>query len=270
MRKFLLTAFFVLLPVVLLPALPCSADAVDYAQQRIAITLAAEPPNLNSMETMDQTSGFVLAHVMEGLLQYDAQGRLAPGVAERWELRADGATFWLRRDAKWSDGKSVTAHDFVFAWKRIVTPATSSHYAGILFPIKNAQRINRGELPPETMGVRATNDYQLDVSFERPCPYFLGLTAYFIYDPVREDFFRSRGQRYAADADDMLYNGAFTVSRWVHGAQMTLTKNPQYWNRDAVSLQTIYITHMSIDPVSAHSLFKSGHIALTSIENEGP
>ena len=269
MRKFLLTAFFVLLPVVLLPALPCSADAVDYAQQRITITLAAEPPNLNSMETMDQTSGFVLAHVMEGLLQYDAQGRLAPGVAERWELRADGATFWLRRDAKWSDGKSVTAHDFVFAWKRIVTPATSSHYAGILFPIKNAQRINRGELPPETMGVRATNDYQLDVSFERPCPYFLGLTAYFIYDPVREDFFRSRGQRYAADADDMLYNGAFTVSRWVHGAQMTLTKNPHYWNRDAVSLQTIDIAHMSIDPVSAYSLFKSGDIALTIIENEG-
>lgn len=269
MRKFLLTAFFVLLPVVLLPALPCRAGAVDFGQQRITITLAAEPPNLNSMETMDQTSGFVLAHVMEGLLQYDAQGRLAPGVAERWQLRADGATFWLRRDAKWSDGKPVTAHDFVFAWKRIVAPATSSHYAGILFPIKNAQRINRGELPPETMGVRATSDFQLDVSFERPCPYFLGLTAYFIYDPVREDFFQSRGQRYAADAGDMLYNGAFTVSRWVHGAQMTLTKNPHYWNRDAVSLQTIDIVHMSIDPVSAYSLFKSGDIALTIIENEG-
>jgi oligopeptide transport system substrate-binding protein len=245
------------------------AAAIDYAHQTITITLAAEPPNLNSMETMDQTSGFVLTHVMEGLLQYDAQGRLAPGVAERWELRPDGATFWLRRDAKWSDGQPVTAHDFVFAWRRIVTPATSSHYAGILFPIRNAQRINRGELPPAAMGVRADGDFRLDVDFERPCPYFLGLTAYFIYAPVREDFHRTRGPRYAADAGDLLYNGAFTVSEWVHGARMTLTKNPYYWNRDSVHLQTIDIAYMSIDPVSAYSLFRSGDIAVTIIENEG-
>ncbi|MET0379487.1 MAG: peptide ABC transporter substrate-binding protein [Spongiibacteraceae bacterium] len=247
----------------------CAETAVDFDRQRITITLANEPPNLNSMETMDQTSGFVLAHVMEGLLQYDARGELAAGVAERWELRADGATFWLRRNARWSDGKPVTAHDFVFAWRRIVTPATASHYAGILFPIKNAQRISRGELPPTAMGVHATDDFRLDVEFERPCPYFLGLTAYFIYDPVREDFFNSRGPRYAAEAGDMIYNGAFTISRWVHGARMTLQKNPHYWNRAQVHLQQIDIPYFAIDPVSAYNLFKNENIALTILETEG-
>lgn len=244
-------------------------DAVDEAGQRIRIAMVAEPANLNSMKTTDPSiSGFILAHVMEGLLQYDERGALAPGVAERWELRDDGATFWLRRDARWSDGKAVTAHDFVFAWRQIVTPATASRYANVLFPIKNAERVRRGELPPTAFGAHAVGDYRLEVAFERPCPYFLGLTAYFIYNPVREDFYSSRGERYAGDATDLVYNGAFVLSRWVHGARLTLRRNPYYWDRGRVSLREIDIPYLTGDSAAAFNLFKAGNIAMAVLENE--
>ena len=257
----------------LLLCLLCSGaladDAVDAAGQRIRIAMLAEPANLDSTKSTDPSlSGFILAHVMEGLLQYDEHGRLAPGVAERWQLRDDGATFWLRRDARWSDGKPVTAHDFVFAWRRIVTPATASRYATILYPVKNAERIHRGELPPSAFGARAVDDYRLEVEFERPCPYFLGLTAYFVYDPVREDFYRSRGERYAGDAGDMLYNGAFVLRRWLHGARLTLSKNPWYWDRAHVFLNEIDIPYLTGDAGAAFNLFKAGNIAVAVVENE--
>ncbi|MET0379488.1 MAG: peptide ABC transporter substrate-binding protein [Spongiibacteraceae bacterium] len=243
-------------------------DAVDVKQQRIAIALAGEPPNLNSLVTTDQISNFILAHVMEGLLQYDQHGQLGAGVAERWELRADGATFWLRRNARWSDGKPVTAQDFAFAWRSAVAPATASQYAPALFPIANAERINRGELPPAQLGVRAVNAYKLEVKFERPCPYFLGLTATSTFYPVREDFFKQRGERYAADADDLLYNGAFALTRWVHGAQLTLDRNRMYWNRAQVHLQGIDVPYITSDANALFNLYKNGNIALAQLEPE--
>ncbi len=260
--------------VVIACALLCAAPllraerAIDVAAQRIRLSINSEPPNLNSLLTTDQISGFVLGHVMEGLLNYDERGELVAGVAQRWQLRETGATFWLRRDARWSDGRPVTARDFVFAWRQVVNPVTGSAYASALFPIKNAERINRGEMPSTALGVRAVDDYRLDVQFERPCPYFLGLTAFFTYYPVRADFYQKRGERYAADAGDMLYNGAFTLTRWVHGARLTLTKNPHYWDRDAVKLREIDIPYITGDPGANLNLYKDGSIALAMLDSE--
>lgn len=244
------------------------SEAVDARQQHITIALPSEPPNLNSLVTSDQISSFVLAHVMEGLLQYDQRGHLAAGVAERWQLRADGATFWLRRDARWSDGKPVTAADFIFAWRTVLTPTTGSPYAAALFPIKNAERINRGELPPTELGVRAVSATQIDVQFERPCPYFLGLTALFTYYPVREDFYHQRGARYGADASDLLFNGAFTLSRWVHGSHLTFVRNPAYWDSARVHLQQIDVPYFTSDANALFNLYKNGSIALAQLEPE--
>ena len=245
-----------------------AAGGVDIAAQRIRLMLKSEPPNLNSLVTTDAVSSFVLNHVMEGLLQYDERNRLVPGVAERWELRADGATFWLRADARWSDGRPVTAQDFVFAWQQVVAPATASPYAFIMTPVRNAQRVNRGELPPSALGVRATGERRLDVEFERPCPYFLGLSAFPTYFPVREDFYRQRGARYAADAGDLLFNGPFTLSRWHHGAHLTLQRNPNYWRRDRIRLQEIDIPFVSGDTGSAFNLFQERSIAMAQLDAE--
>ena len=87
--------------------------AVDFENNSITITLRQEPPQLDAGRSTDAASFSVLGHVMEGLISYDRKGQLIPGVAERWEIREDGATFWLREDSLWNDGQPVTAQDFV-------------------------------------------------------------------------------------------------------------------------------------------------------------
>src|SRR5687767_7801415 len=181
--------------------------AIDFETKTITTVLADEPPQLDSTRATDQISFFVLGHTMEGLLKYDASNRLVPGVAERWDIRPAGATFWLREDARWSDGQPVTAHDFVFAWRKVVDPQTASQYAFILYYLKNAEAINSKQMPPERLGVRAVSDRELEVEFERPVSFFDKLVAFGLYYPIRENFYASRNSRYGADTADLLFNG---------------------------------------------------------------
>jgi oligopeptide transport system substrate-binding protein len=242
--------------------------AFDFETKTITRVLAQEPPQLDTTRSTDQVSFFILGHVMEGLLRYDASNRLVPGVAERWEIGTDGATFWLREDARWSDGRPVTAHDFVFAWRKVVEPANASEYAFIMYYVKNAEAINSGELPVEMLGVRAAGDRVLEVEFERPVAFFDKLVAFGIYSPVRGDFYTSRAGRYGADASDLLYNGPFMMTRWVHGAHVRLEKNPHYWNRDAIQLNVIDMPYVTSDTNAWVNLFKDGAIVTATLGAE--
>ena len=233
---------------------------IDFENRAIVTSIRNEPPQLDSRRGTDTYSGMILGHAMEGLLRYDVNNELAPGVAERWEIRPDGATFWLRDNALWSDGKPVTANDFVFAWRTALDPALASRYAFIFYVIKNGEAINRGDLPIEALGVHATSDRVLDVEFENPVPYFDKLTAFVNYLPIREDFWATRGERYAADATDMLYNGPFMITSWVHGASMRMVKNPYYWDRDSIELNEINIAYMTSDAVARLNLYQDGSI----------
>ena len=242
--------------------------AIDFETKTITTVLADEPPQLDSTRATDQISFFVLGHTMEGLLKYDASDRLVPGVAERWDIRPEGATFWLRDDARWSDGQPVTAHDFVFAWRKVVDPQTASEYAFILFYLKNAEAINSKQMPPERLGVRAVSDRELEVEFERPVSFFDKLAAFGLYYPIREDFYASRKGRYGADTADLLFNGPFSVARWVHGAHVRLEKNPHYWDRDAIQLNAIDMPYVTTDTTAIVNLFKDGSIVSAGLGSE--
>lgn len=249
-------------------ALAAAGDALDFETRTLTDALLQEPPQLDSTKATDQVSTMVLGHVMEALTRYDATGALVPGVAERWEVRPDGATFWLRDDARWSDGEPVTAHDFVFAWRNVVDPATASQYAFILSGIENADAITEGEAPIESLGARAVSDHVLEVSFERPIPYFARLVAFATFYPLREDFYRSREGRYAADAEDMLFNGPFMITRWDHGARLHMEKNPYYWDRENIWLNAIHYAYITSDTTALLNLFKDGQIALAPLDSE--
>lgn len=249
-------------------AAPAGARAVDGAEQTVTLALSTEPPSLDSRTATDEISSFVLSHVMEGLVRYGAEGELLPGVAERWELRPDGATFWLRQDARWNDGEPVTAEDFVHAWRQVVTPETAASYAFILYPIRHAEAINRGELPPDRLGVRAVHPHRLEVELERPTPYFISLTAFVSYLPLRRDVVEDRGRRYAADAWEMVFNGPFVLERWVHGAELRLARNPRYWGRREVQLQRIDIPYVTSDAQALYNLFKDDRIALAMLSRD--
>ncbi len=243
-------------------------NAVDPASNAITVFLREEPPQLNSSLSTDQVSGSVLGHVIEGLLRYDENNRLAPAVAERWVLREEGATFWLREDALWSDGEPVTAHDFVFGWQTGLDPANASEYAFILYAIKNGEAINKGEMPVESLGVRAIDDHTLEVEFERPLAYFDKLVAFSTYAPIREDFYTAMAGAYGADADKLLYNGPFVITSWVHGASLRMDRNPLYWDKDRAKLDTIDFAYITSDANATLNLFKDNKIAYASLQAE--
>jgi oligopeptide transport system substrate-binding protein len=238
-----------------------ASQALDFKSRTVTTSIRNDLPQLDSTRSKDIESYNILHTVMEGLLRYDVNSNLVPGVAERWELDGHHATFYLRESARWSDGKPVTAHDFVFAWRLAVLPATASEYAFLLYPVKNGEAINRGEMPPESLGVRAASDGVLEVELENPIAYFPKLTAAQTYYPIREDFFKSRNGRYAADAEDMLYNGAFRITRWVHGASLRMEKNDLYWDKDSIWLNVIDIAYITTDAVARLNLFQDGRVA---------
>ena len=242
-----------------------SSAAVDYERRSISIVIEQEPPQMDSTRATDAVSGMLLGHLMEGLLRYDGQGNLRPGVAETWEVTSNGAVFHLRDSARWSDGEPVTAHDFVFSWRKSLEPETASAYAFIMYPIKNAEAINLGEAPSEMLGVVAEDDLTLRVEFERPLAFFDRLVAFTTYYPVREDFYESRDGRYAADVEDLLFNGAFVMTKWVHGAEIELVKNERYWNRESIWLNRINIPFITADYNTHLNLFKDGKVAMVQL-----
>jgi oligopeptide transport system substrate-binding protein len=252
-----------LLALILLLLAPLAARAGEPKVLRLLIS--GEPPQLSSVKATDQVSFFVLGHSMEGLTRYGKDSELIPGIAEKWHVDDQRATFELRRNAKWADGKPVTAHDFVFAWRTVVDPKTASQYAFIMYPVKNAEAISGGKLPPAALGVAAADDWTLTVQFERPCGYFLGLTAFPTYLPVREDFYAAKAERYAADATDMLSNGPFKLTEWVHGASLRLDKNPEYWAAERIQLDTIDIPYITSDTSAAYNLFVDGKVDMLGI-----
>ena len=245
-----------------------SGQAVDYANNAVTLAITSEPPDLNSTRGTDAVSFMVLGHVMEGLLRYDEVNNLVPGVAESWEIGPTWARFQLRKDAIWSNGIPVTAHDFVFAWRKGVDPENASQYAFILFPLKNAEKINSGEMPLEALGVRAVDDHVLEVELEQPTSYFDKLLAFATYYPINESFYESTSGTYAADADKMIYNGPFVIASWAHDASLRLEKNEKYWNRDAVHLDTINYGYVVPDQSTRLNLFEARNIVMASLNTE--
>ena len=240
-----------------------AGEAVDPATGTITLALSTEPPQLDSTRATDMVSGQILGHVMEGLVRYDEFNRIVPGVAERWEIGESEAVFHLREDSRWSDGSPVTAHDFVFAWRKALEPATASQYAFILYPIKNARAVNEGELP-----ATAVDDHTLAVRLERPIGYFDKLVAFPTYYPIKQDFYEGRDGRYGADAVDLLYNGPFVIERWVHGAQLRMSRNDAYWNRDRIRLNAIDYAYITSDVNATLNLYKDGKVAIASLDAE--
>jgi oligopeptide transport system substrate-binding protein len=253
----------------LVPALGCSSgEGREPEGSVLRLAMSEEPPQLDSTRATDQVSIWVLGHVMEGLTRYGTSGDIVAGVAARWEIGEERAVFHLREDARWADGRPVTAHDFVFAWRTAVDPRTASEYAFILYPVKNAEAVNTGKLPPAALGVRARDDRTVEVELERPTGHFLALTAFATYLPVREDFYRARPGRYAADAQDLLSNGPYVLSRWVHGASLTLEKNRRYWDAARVAIERIEVPYFTADPSTRYNLFKDGKIDMTGLDRD--
>jgi oligopeptide transport system substrate-binding protein len=244
------------------------ASSVDQSRQAITLSLPGEPTTLDSMKASDVLSFTLINHMQEGLLRYGPRGKLVPAVAESWVLEEKQALFTLRKDALWSDGSQITAHDFVFAWRTVVKPETASEYAFVFYPVKNAEAIANGQIQASSLGVSAIDDFTLLVEFESVCPYFLELTAFGSFSPVKEAFYRLRGERYAADKDDLLFSGPFRLDEWVHGASLKMVKNESYWDKRSIHLNEVNFAYVTSDASARFNLFKNDQIAMTPLNAE--
>ena len=242
--------------------------AISAEANSVALVLTQEPPQLDSSRATDAVSGMVLGHVMEGLLRMGQDDRLEAAVAERWEVTPDRVTFWLRPDARWSDGQPITAADFIFAWQTALKPTTGSEYAFLLFSIKHAEAINRGERPASDLGVSAPTPQQLVIELERPVPFFDKIVVFPVFLPIREDFYLATQGRFGADAQDLLYSGPFVITEWIHGASLRLERNPHYWNQQDIHLQRIDFPYITSDKTASLNFFKDERIATTGLITE--
>ncbi|MGZ7443672.1 peptide ABC transporter substrate-binding protein [Paenibacillus sp. TH7-28] len=210
------------------------------ADQTLKINLSAEPPTFDPAQAQDSQSNTVLKTMYEGLTRQDDSGQSVPGVAEKWDIDGTKYTFHLRKDAKWSNGDPVTANDFVFAWERVLSPKTSpaAPYAYQLYYLKNGKEYNEGKVTDfSQVGVKAVDDYTLEVELTAPTPYFLGLTSFYTFYPVHQSV--KDDPKWAVDQSKMIVNGAFTLTNWVKGQTIEVTKNENYWDKDNIKLSKI-------------------------------
>lgn len=231
---------------------------------RIFIRSLGEPEYLDPGLMSESEGGIVARDTFEGLYQYGPTEKEWPaGVAERHEVSEDGKTwtFHLRKDAKWSDGVPVTAHDFEYAWKRVLDPVTASRYASIMWFLEGAKAYSESSeaeraAKRDAVGVKAVDDHTLEVKLVAPTPFFIQLTAFYSYSPVPKHVIEKHGDKWARP-ENIVSNGPWKVVEWTSHQQIVAELNQHYWDKDKLPFdKIIYRITQEQDP--AHNMYVAG------------
>lgn len=237
-----------------------TAAADDAAEKILSVQVGPDPETIDPAINSAVDGGNMILHAFECLLTYDADGNIAPGQAESWETSEDGLTwtFHLREGLKWSDGSDLTANDFVYSWKRVCDPNVAAPYAEtVLGMVEGYDAAIEGDL--DALAVTATDDLTLEVTLANPCTYFEGLAAFATLSPVQQATVEANGDAWAIDPETYVSNGAFMVTEWVPGSHILMSKNPNYWNADAVKLDGIK-WNLIEDSNASYSAYQNGEV----------
>ncbi|MDR6224906.1 peptide ABC transporter substrate-binding protein [Desmospora profundinema] len=241
-------------------------------QQVLRITAGNEIPTMDSTGTLDVLSQSVINNVFEGLYRFGKDSKPIPGIARSHEVSQDGKTYTFHlRKAKWSNGTPVTAHDFIYAWKKSLHPDSLSIYAYLFDDIKNAAAIQDKSSSlygnVDKLGVKAIDDYTLEVKLEKPVPYFLSLVSFPSFFPQNEEFVDSQGDQYGLETEHLIFNGPFILDNWKHEEGWELKKNPDYWDADTVKLDKVKVKVVK-DTSTAVNLYESNDIDIVNLSAE--
>ena len=237
----------------------------DYLIWNIGMEPKTWDPQLNT----SGPGGLVIINLYDGLVRDTKEG-IKMATAESYEVSANAEgvadtvyTFKLRDDAKWSDGQSVTANDFEYAWKRACSPEMASPYAFLITDyIKGAYEYFSGTGSRDDVGVKALDEHTRQVELIQPTAYFLNLVSFFTYMPCREDM-ASTGEGWEKDPAKCITNGAFYLEEYKIGSHVLLKKNENFWNKDNVKLagvKGLFIT----DATTSLQGYEAGEINITS------
>jgi oligopeptide transport system substrate-binding protein len=239
------------------PVAETPAGEEDYLVWNIAVDPETWDPTLNSAAD----GGHIIQNMFEGLTKETSEG-IQAAAAESWDITNDGKTytFHLRDGLKWSDGQPVTAKDFEYAWKRACDPKVASDYSFLVttYLVGGAEYFN-GTGTIDQIGVKALDDKTLEVNLKFPVAYFLSLTSFYTYMPVRQDIVEANGEGWEKNPATCISNGAFKMTEYQTGSHLTMVKNENYWDAANVKLAGIKGL-MIVEGTTALNGYENGEI----------
>lgn len=241
-------------------AASCGGGGDDADKARtLHIGNSAEPLSLDPHQASGTWENRIIGDMLIGLTTEGPDGKPIPGMATEWTTSSDGLVWTFKlREAKWSDGQPVTAEDFVFAWRRIMTLTPPAKYASLLYPIKNAEQVVTGKAKPEELGVRAVDARTLEVTLNHPAPYLPGLLTHYTSFPVPKHVVEKLGNEWIK-AENFVGNGPFKLAQWKPNDFVHVVRNENYWDNASVCLNQIYY-YPTVDDTAAERRVRTGDL----------
>jgi oligopeptide transport system substrate-binding protein len=231
-----------------------------------------EPETLDPNEASDTSSFTIISATQEGLARVKVvndEDKIEPAGAKSWEVSPDGLvwTFHLREEHKWSDGVPVKAQHYVDSFMRLLNKDNAFAYSYFIYEIKGAQAFNLGEGKPEDVGVKAIDDKTLQITLERPTPYFEKKLAFTAFFPIRLDVIEKGGENWKVDHTAQVYCGPYKIKDWVRNNSISFEKNTDYWDAENVYIKTIEMNDIPEFATQAQ-LFESKELDVTGARQE--
>ncbi|MBE9388533.1 peptide ABC transporter substrate-binding protein [Vagococcus salmoninarum] len=239
--------------------------------QVLRVVEMSELPTMDLSQATDVVSFSAISQVMEGLYEFADNSSSQPAIAkEVVKPTNDGKkyTIALKENATWSNGEPVTAHDFVYSWQRTVDPKTASEYAYLFDGFLNYSEVVTGKKNPSELGVKALDDFTLEINLEYPIPYLSSILAKPTFYPQNQKFVEEKGDQYGMDSDSVLSNGPFELAEW-DGTGMTwkYLKNDSYYQADKVKLDEIAVQVVKENGTSLN-LYNSDEVEVIQVKGE--
>lgn len=242
---------------------PATTEMMEEPTEQVLLwNVGADPKTIDPVLNGASDGGDVINQTFEGLTR-EKSGIVYPGIAESWDVAEDGLTITFNlRESNWSDGTPLTAHDFVYSWKRGMDPATASEYSWIweYTNIVGAYEAVNGEGTLDDVGVVALDDYTLEVKLNNPTDYIVSLLSFYHFLPTKQSAVESAADgAWAKDPALAVSNGPFVLTSYAIGTGLTLEKNPEYWNAEMVMLDKIDAVFID-EESTAYQAFESGEL----------
>lgn len=233
--------------------------------------IGMEPTGMNTTTVTYSDEFTMLGNIYDTLTRVQEDGTYGPAAAEEIEISDDGLTytFKLRKDAVWTNGDTVTAEDFAFAWSEVLNPEVAAEYAYFLYFIENAEAYYNGECEWEDVGIKVVDDFTLEVKLHTALPYALELFAFGVLAPINKNFYEAVGaDKYNTEPEFFCSNGPFAIVEWSHNEKLVAQKFENYYNADKVGAKQI-VFKIITDANAVLNAFIAGEIDYTGTLSTG-
>ncbi|MFT8825515.1 MAG: peptide ABC transporter substrate-binding protein [Liquorilactobacillus mali] len=247
--------------------LAACGNKASQSKQSLNLAVSSDLQTLDPSHASDTTSMQMLENTGEGFLQLGKDSKIEKELATKIATSKDGLTytFTLRKDAKWSNGKALTAKDFVYGWQRTINPKTASEYAYLYSGIKNADAIMNGKKNYKELGIKAIGKYKVQVTLEHRISYFKLLMAMPVFYPQNQQAVEQYKSKYGTSAAKTISNGPFILKGWKGtNTSWKLVKNNKYWDKKSVHLSAINFSVVK-SPSTGLNLFQTGKLDQTQL-----